>query len=458
MTKDKAAKFINMGDPQCSKLRGKPRDYSQWGALLKRALLPTGDSTRHTAEEKQLLILGGDIVNRGEGLAAWDAFFGQEYNAAKAAGIEISDLKIATVPTGSEESIGVYAGRFINPGNGPAWHEKEFFSFDWGCCHFIFLCSEYMGNRSPEAIRFISNWIRTDLRACTKSVVFAVMHHPIYSLGTSFDDDVHAAAMRENYLRLLQNCGVDFILCGHQHVYARTKDPGSDPYITQIMGVSGTKYFDAWDKSNMAVVREYVSAGTVFEISGETIGLKTINSDGIVLDEYEQQVRGPKESIEEIIGTVCVDSDPLRPSNKEGISLIVDDKTVHFTDKQLNQFALADIEYSVMRKGRLNYEMKRGFRFSTLMEAARIKAVDCRKILILTDSKGHQKALQLDHVLNARKYSPAKGEHHSAWSCCSVPALITKEHGFYMLAIGQQDPNQYNGRDWMEDIRQIELI
>lgn len=112
MTKDSVSKFIYMGDPQCSKLRGRPRDYSQWGALLKRTLLTAGDAPRYIAQEKQLLILGGDIVNRGEGLAAWDAFFGQEYNAAKAAGIEISDLNIATVPTGSEESIGVYAGRF----------------------------------------------------------------------------------------------------------------------------------------------------------------------------------------------------------------------------------------------------------------------------------------------------------------------------------------------------------
>lgn len=447
-----------MGDPQCSKLRGRPRDYSQWGALLKRALLTAGDSPRHIAQEKQLLILGGDIVNRGEGLAAWDAFFSQEYNAAKAAGIEITDLNIATVPTGSEESIGVYAGRFLNPGNGPAWHEKEFFSLDWGCCHFMFLCSEYMGNRSPEAIRFISNWIRTDLKACTKSAVFAVMHHPVYSLGTSFDDDVHAAAMRENYLRLLQDCGVDFILCGHQHTYARTKDPGDGPYVTQLMGVSGTKYFDAWDKSNMAAVREYVSAGTVFEISGETIRLKTINADGIVLDEYEQQVREPEKHVEEIDGTACVESDPLRPSNKEGISLIVDDKTVRFTDKQLNQFEAAEIEYSVMRRGRLRYEVKRGIRFSTLLEEARVRDVDCRKILILADSRGHQKALRLDHVLNAWKYSPANGENHSAWSGSSVPALIIKEHGSYMLAIGQQNPDQYNGRDWMEDIRQIEVI
>ena len=152
-----------------------------------------------------------------------------------------------------------------------------------------------MGNRVKDAYKYIGAWIKADLTVNRQPVTFAVMHHPVYTVGTSFDDDVRAAAIRENYLKLLYRYGVDMILCGHQHVYARSEakpDEMADQYdITQIMGVSGTKYFDAKDKSSMACVRENTSVATLFETDGDTIKLKTIDQSGTVIDEYGQRAR-----------------------------------------------------------------------------------------------------------------------------------------------------------------------
>ena len=236
MSKTDTTKFIYMGDPQCSRIRGRDNDYSQWGQLLRRALVMQRQDVvesageEDAAAEEMLLVLGGDLVSQKDSHAAWDAFFDATEGIA-------APIKMATVITGSEESTGRYEDRFFNPGNGPACHEKEFFSFDYGCCHFMFLNSDYMGNRTKDAYKYIGAWIKADLAVNRQPVTFAVMHHPVYTVGTSFDDDVRAAAVRENYMKLLYRYGVDMI---HRietvadedakHIRMRGEDPQGEEF------------------------------------------------------------------------------------------------------------------------------------------------------------------------------------------------------------------------------------
>jgi len=478
MSKTDTTKFIYMGDPQCSRIRGRDNDYSQWGQLLRRALVMQRQDVVESAGEEEaaagemLLVLGGDLVNQKDSHAAWDAFFDATEGIA-------APIKMATVVTGSEESTGRYEDRFFNPGNGPAGHEKEFFSFDCGCCHFMFLNSDYMGNRTEDAYKYIGAWIKADLAVNKQPVTFAVMHHPVYTVGTSFDDDVRAAAIRENYMKLLYRYGVDMILCGHQHVYARSDaktDESAGRYeITQIMGVSGTKYFDAWDKSNMACVRENISVATLFETDGEEIRLKTIDQDGAVIDEYSQKTRPPKkrkcascEHFSECRGTGLFEKleaeqkvreghDPLTPENKEGIRVMA-----HvFSDDTLQGFEQIEVTYSVMRRGKRKNEIWRGFRLSQLLALAGVDTSSAAgATLLLTNSKGYQKALPLGQILAAWCYEDGADNVSNATESFkyAVPAIISRDGGTYRLITGQQAPEEYNGRNWMADIRQIDVI
>ena len=468
MSKTDTTKFIYMGDPQCSRIRGRDNDYSQWGQLLRRALV----MQRQDGVEK-LLVLGGDLVNRKDSHAAWDAFFDATEGIA-------APIKMATVITGSEESTGRYENRFFNPGNGPAGHEKEFFSFDYGCCHFMFLNSDYMGNRTKDAYKYIGAWIKADLAVNRQPVTFAVMHHPVYTVGTSFDDDVRAAAVRENYMKLLYRYGVDMILCGHQHVYARSNaepDEAAGRYeITQIMGVSGTKYFDAWDKSSMACVRENISVATLFETDGEEISLKTINQNGAVIDEYSQKARPPKkrkcascEHFSECRGTGLFEKleaeqkareghDPLKPENKEGIRVLTCGEAHLLTDDALQALEQIEVKYSVMRRGKRKHETWRGFRLEQLLELAGIDtSFHAGSTLLLTNSKGYQKALPLEQILAAWCYDDNVSNATNTVKNV-VPAIVSRESGTYRLITGQQSPDEYNRRNWMADLRQIDVI
>jgi hypothetical protein len=39
-----------------------------------------------------------------------------------------------------------------------------------------------------------------------------------------------------------------------------------------------------------------------------------------------------------------------------------------------------------------------------------------------------------------------------------VPTIISRDDGTYRLITGQQSANEYNGRGWMADIRQIDVF
>ena len=104
-----------------------------------------------------------------------------------------------------------------------------------------------------------------------------------------------------------------------------------------------------------------------------------------------------------------------------------------------------------MRRGRLEFETKRGFRLSVILEKAGMTAeqtADKDAVLILTDSKGRQKMLPLNAVLNGMCFRAERNV---------VPTIIFTEEEEYRLAYGQQEAAQYNGRGWMRDVRQIEI-
>ncbi len=68
-------------------------------------------------------------------------------------------------------------------------------------------------------------WIKADLAANkNKDWVVAYWHHPPYTMGShNSDTESELVKMRTNFISLLENNGVDLILCGHSHDYERSK-------------------------------------------------------------------------------------------------------------------------------------------------------------------------------------------------------------------------------------------
>src|SRR5204863_983437 len=67
------------------------------------------------------------------------------------------------------------------------------------------------------------SWLQGDLGANTKVWTIAFWHHPPYSKGSHDSDiDTELVEMRANALPILENYGVDLVLCGHSHSYERS--------------------------------------------------------------------------------------------------------------------------------------------------------------------------------------------------------------------------------------------
>lgn len=121
-------------------------------------------------------------------------------------------------------------------GGVPSGTEK-YYSWDYGNVHFISLDS-YDENRDSTAA--MANWLKADLIAANwQTFIVAYWHHPPYTKGTHDSDnplfyDFEMVDMREQILPILENYGVDLVLCGHSHVYERS------PLIDGHYGNSGS--------------------------------------------------------------------------------------------------------------------------------------------------------------------------------------------------------------------------
>ena len=125
-----------------------------------------------------------------------------------------------------------YYDNFTMPKDGEAGgvasNTESFYSYDYGNIHFLSLDSygrEDQSTRLYDTLGRQVQWIKQDLAANTnKDWIVAYWHHPPFSLGTrNGETDPEMTAIRENFIRILERMGVDLILCGHSHVYERSK-------------------------------------------------------------------------------------------------------------------------------------------------------------------------------------------------------------------------------------------
>jgi len=120
---------------------------------------------------------------------------------------------------------GPYFDMFSLPTAGEAGGDpsgtESYFSFDYGNIHFINLD----GNSAPVTPgSAMMTWLEADLQATSADWVIAMWHHPPYSKGLLHDSDVEQREidLRENVVPLLEDYGVDLVLCGHSHSYERS--------------------------------------------------------------------------------------------------------------------------------------------------------------------------------------------------------------------------------------------
>ena len=111
-------------------------------------------------------------------------------------------------------------------GGYPSQYEL-FYSFDYGDVHFLSLNSEvYDFTQTFSGINQMKQWIEQDLMQNTRTFTVAYFHQPPYSKGSHDSDDPQELvmkAMRERVVPLLEDYDIDLVVCGHSHVFERSK-------------------------------------------------------------------------------------------------------------------------------------------------------------------------------------------------------------------------------------------
>ncbi len=124
----------------------------------------------------------------------------------------------------SDTQSGPYYDIFDFPTNGEAGGvasgTEAYYSFDYANIHFIVLES-YETDRSVGGAMY--NWALLDIQNTTQDWIVAFWHHPAYTKGShNSDNEAPLIQMRQNFVPMLEQNGVDLVLSGHSHSYERS--------------------------------------------------------------------------------------------------------------------------------------------------------------------------------------------------------------------------------------------
>lgn len=230
--------FVYFGDAQ-NAVR------SMWSRVIREA-------NQH-APRSAFFLHAGDLVNRGNRDAEWGEWFG--------AGGWLNGMIPSVATPGNHEyddDTGLsrhWRPQFAFPLNGPPGLEETVYWFDYQGLRVVSLNSNEDIERQAEWLRgVLDDPARPKWTVCT-------FHHPIFSAARERDNPRLRAAWRP----VIEAGGVDLVLQGHDHTYARSamggpknvadgvrRESGGAVYVVSVSGPKMYEANDFWDVERMA--------------------------------------------------------------------------------------------------------------------------------------------------------------------------------------------------------------
>ncbi len=212
-----------------------------------------------------------------------------------------------------------YFQNFTNPtaaeSGGVSSGTEKYYAFDYANVHVVSLDS-MTSDRSVGGTMY--TWLANDLAATRQRWIIAIWHHPPYTKGShDSDTETELTQMRANFLPLLEDYGVDLVLCGHSHSYERSylldghygtsstltaamkknagngRPDGNGNYSKDVFGHRGTVYAVSGSAGKISggalnhpamVTSQNVLGSMVIEVDGDRMDGSFVTSTGAVGD------------------------------------------------------------------------------------------------------------------------------------------------------------------------------
>jgi len=179
----------------------------------------------------------------------------------------------------------LWRGHYTLPENGIPGLEETSFTFDYQGVRFIMLNSNVQLEEQAE-------WMRGLLADNPNRWTIVSFHHPVYSSGADRDE----RRTRNAFLPLFDEYGVDIVLTGHDHTYARTHPLRNNAvapegekgtvYLTTSSGPKFYKYTARYD-SLMAKTAENHQLFQVITVNQQAIHCTTYTASGMQFDAFQ---------------------------------------------------------------------------------------------------------------------------------------------------------------------------
>ncbi|MCQ4636881.1 metallophosphoesterase family protein [Anaerovorax odorimutans] len=268
--------FLYLGDVQYKK---RSEDYKAWGKMIQ--------DIRQRNPGIAFSLMGGDMVNSPRNMNDWNLFLSQATSV-------FAGIPMMTTIGNHETTVraDLYLKMLALPQNGPKGEEEEFYSFDYGNCHIAVVnTSFFLDNRKAameeewdRELDSINGWLEEDLTRSSSRWKLVVMHHPAYGIS---DGDPIYDAIREEWEPVFERGGVDLVLCGHQHLYMRTKEIGD---ITYVMGNSGKRRSTYFNGENVPEYTESLNATDsnyqIIKVTEDKLTLESYDEEGQIIDKW----------------------------------------------------------------------------------------------------------------------------------------------------------------------------
>jgi hypothetical protein len=272
--------FLYFGDSQIGSM-------SLYSRIIRQAYKSMPDA--------RLMIFSGDLVDGGSGATLHDNEWGEWHEAGA---FIISEIPVLPTPGNheyydpaerSKRDLNKYwrAG-FTLPENGPEGLEETSYTIDYQGVRFIVLNSDAM-LRNEDIARRQTLWVEGLLgnNPCNWTVM--MFHHPVFSTAARRDNKV----IRESFKPLIDRYGVDLVLTGHDHTYARgmiMPDGEEKNYrkagTVYVVSVSGAKQYKQDAEPWWEVGMTYTQTWQVISVEGDELTYRAYDAAGSLADQF----------------------------------------------------------------------------------------------------------------------------------------------------------------------------